>query len=117
MSHTIKLKKGFDINLAGKAEKKFAECDQPETFALKPTDFIGIQRPKVMVSEGDTVKAGTPLLFCKMMEDVKYCAPVSGEIVEIKRGEKRKAGRAEINRRKREKEEREGTVSGRSGMK
>src|SRR5210317_355254 len=43
-----------------------------------------------MVAEGDTVKAGTPLLFCKMMEDVKYCAPVSGEIVEIKRGEKRK---------------------------
>ena len=90
MSQTIKLKKGFTINLAGKAEKKFAECDQPETFALKPTDFLGIQRPKVMVSEGDTVKAGTPLLFCKMMEDVKYCAPVSGEIVEIKRGEKRK---------------------------
>jgi len=90
MSHTIKLKKGFDINLAGKAEKKIAECDQPETFALKPTDFLGIERPKVMVSEGDTVKAGTPLLFCKMMEDVKYCAPVSGEIVEIKRGEKRK---------------------------
>ena len=90
MSHTIKLKKGFDINLAGKAEKKIAECDQPETFALKPTDFPGIQRPKVMVSEGDTVKAGDPLLFCKQMEDVKYCAPVSGEIVEIKRGAKRK---------------------------
>jgi Na+-transporting NADH:ubiquinone oxidoreductase subunit A len=90
MSHTIKLKKGFDINLAGKAKKVIAECDQPETFALKPTDFQGIQRPKVMVAEGDTVKAGTPLLFCKMMEDVKYCAPVSGEIVEIKRGEKRK---------------------------
>jgi len=90
MSHTIKLKKGFDINLAGKAEKKIAECDQPETFALKPTDFLGIQRPKLMVAEGDTVKAGTQLLFCKMMEEVKYCAPVSGEIVEIKRGEKRK---------------------------
>jgi len=90
MSHTLKLKKGFDINLAGKAEKTIAECDQPETFALKPTDFLGILRPKLMVSEGDTVKAGTPLLFCKMMEDVKYCAPVSGEIVEIKRGEKRK---------------------------
>ena len=90
MSHTIKLKKGFDINLAGKAEKKIAECDQPQTFALKPTDFLGIQRPKLMVAEGDTVKAGTPLFFCKMMEEVKYCAPVSGEIVEIKRGEKRK---------------------------
>ncbi len=90
MSHTIKLKKGFDINLSGKAEKKLAECDQPKTFALKPTDFVGIQRPKVLVSEGDTVKAGTPLLFCKMLEDVKYCSPVSGEIIEIKRGEKRK---------------------------
>ena len=90
MSHAIKLKKGFDINLAGKAEKRIEECDQPETFAVKPTDFIGILRPKLMVAEGDTVKAGTPLLYCKMMESVKYCAPVSGEIVEIRRGEKRK---------------------------
>ncbi|NJN26544.1 MAG: Na(+)-translocating NADH-quinone reductase subunit A [Cyclobacteriaceae bacterium] len=90
MSHTLKLKKGFDINLSGKAEKKLAACDQPKTFALKPTDFVGIQRPKVMVAVGDTVKAGTPLLFCKMMEEVKYCAPVSGEIIEIKRGDKRK---------------------------
>jgi len=90
MSHTIKLKKGFNINLAGKAEKKLAECDQPKTFALKPTDFQGIERPKLMVDEGDTVKAGTPILFCKKMEEVKYSAPVSGEIVEVKRGEKRK---------------------------
>ncbi len=90
MSHTIKLKKGFDINLAGKAEKKIAACEQPDTFAIKPTDFLGIKRPKVLVTEGDTVKAGTPLLFCKMMEKVQYCAPVSGEVVEVKRGEKRK---------------------------
>ncbi len=90
MSKTIKLKKGFNINLAGKAEKKLVESAQPKTFALKPTDFPGIQRPKVLVNEGDTVKAGTPLFFCKMLEDVKYCAPVSGEVIEIKRGEKRK---------------------------
>jgi len=90
MSHTIKLKKGFDINLIGKAQRKTGECDQPETFALKPSDFPGIERPKVMVNEGDTVKAGTPLMFCKMMERVKYCSPVSGEVVEIKRGDKRK---------------------------
>ncbi len=90
MSHTIKLKKGFDINLAGKAEKKIAACDQPKTFALKPTDFPGLQRPKVLVNEGDVVKAGAPLMFCKMMENVQYCAPVSGEVIEVKRGEKRK---------------------------
>ena len=90
MSKTIKLNKGFDINLAGKPEKKLEETKQPETFALKPTDFIGISRPKLLIKEGDNVKAGDPLLYDKFNEDIKYCAPVSGEIAEIRRGEKRK---------------------------
>lgn len=89
MSNTIKLKRGFDINLAGKAEKKIAEA-QPKTFAIKPTDFIGMVRPKVVVQVGDVVKAGTPILFDKKMEDVMYTSPVSGEVVEINRGAKRK---------------------------
>ena len=90
MSKFIKLKKGFDINLVGKAEKKLAEVDQPETFAYKPTNFHGILRPKLMVNEGDTVKAGTPILYDKKNDKVLHVAPVSGEVVEIKRGEKRK---------------------------
>ncbi|XOV91401.1 MAG: Na(+)-translocating NADH-quinone reductase subunit A [Bacteroidota bacterium] len=90
MSKTIKLKKGFDINLVGKPQEKIIESKQPETYALKPTDFIGISRPKLLVKEGDNVKAGTPILFDKFSEQIKYCAPVSGEVVEIKRGEKRK---------------------------
>ncbi len=90
MTETIKIKRGFDINLTGKADKKISEIDPPETYAIKPTDFLGIKRPKVLVQEGDTVKAGTPVLHCKMMEKVKYTAPVSGEVVEIRRGDKRK---------------------------
>jgi Na+-transporting NADH:ubiquinone oxidoreductase subunit A len=90
MSKTVKLKKGFDIKLVGKAEKQLADFQSAKTFAIKPTDFVGMQRPKVTVNEGDTVKAGTPLLFDKAMEKVQYVAPVSGEIVEIKRGDKRK---------------------------
>ncbi|WP_297336000.1 Na(+)-translocating NADH-quinone reductase subunit A [Algoriphagus sp.] len=90
MSKIVKLKKGFDINLAGKAKQELADFAPAQTFAIKPTDFIGLQRPKVLVQEGDTVKAGTPILFDKAMDQVKYVAPVSGEIVEIKRGEKRK---------------------------
>ncbi len=90
MSKVIKLKKGFDINLAGKAEKKIADSAQPETFAYKPDSFQGILRPKVMVEVGDNVKAGTPILFDKKNPKVKHVAPVSGEIVDIKRGEKRK---------------------------
>lgn len=90
MSSTIKIRKGFDINLKGKAEKKIAETPQPETFALKPSDFLGIKRPKLLVDEGDTVKAGTPIFYDRLGEKVMYCAPVSGEIAEIKRGAKRK---------------------------
>lgn len=90
MSKTVKLNKGFDINLAGKAEKQFADFKPSKTFAIKPTDFIGMLRPKVTVNEGDLVKAGTPILFDRAMEKVQYVAPVSGEIVEIKRGDRRK---------------------------
>ncbi|MBU2916099.1 Na(+)-translocating NADH-quinone reductase subunit A [Reichenbachiella agariperforans] len=90
MSQNIKLKKGFDINLAGKAEKKIAELSQPETFAIKPVDFVGMSRAKLLIKEGDTVKAGSPIMIDKLVEDVMYCSPVSGEIAEIVRGAKRK---------------------------
>ena len=90
MSKEVKLKKGFDINLAGKAKQEVGDYESPKTYALKPTDFIGFRRPKVLVNEGDTVKAGTPILIDKSMDQVMYASPVSGEIVEIKRGEKRK---------------------------
>ncbi len=90
MSKIVKLKKGFDIKLVGKANQELADFAPAQTFAIKPTDFIGLQRPKVLVNEGDTVKAGTPIMFDKAMDQVIYASPVSGEVVEIKRGEKRK---------------------------
>ena len=90
MSKTIQIKKGFNINLAGKASKTIIDNDLPETFAIKPTDFVGFSKPKLLVKEGENVKAGTPLYYDKSLEKVLYTAPVSGEIVKIKRGEKRR---------------------------
>jgi Na+-transporting NADH:ubiquinone oxidoreductase subunit A len=90
MGKFIRLKKGFTINLAGKAAPKVVETDQPETFVIKPTDFYGIYLPKTVVNVGDQVKAGSPLFHDKRHEQIVFTAPVSGEIVEIKRGEKRK---------------------------
>lgn len=90
MSKIVKLKKGFDINMVGKAKQELADFAPAQTFAIKPTDFIGLQRPKVLVNEGDTVKAGTPILIDKALDQVMYAAPVSGKIVEIKRGDRRK---------------------------
>jgi Na+-transporting NADH:ubiquinone oxidoreductase subunit A len=90
MGKFIRLKKGFDINLAGKATPNLASIEQPETFAIKPTDFQGIYMPKMVVKEGDIVKAGSALFHDKKHEEIKFTAPVSGEIVEVKRGDKRK---------------------------
>jgi Na+-transporting NADH:ubiquinone oxidoreductase subunit A len=90
MSKTVKLKRGFDINLAGKPNPTIGEEIKSSTYAFKPTDFIGISRPKLLVEVGDNVKAGTPLLYDKQYEKVMYCSPVSGEVVDVVRGEKRK---------------------------
>ncbi|BDC98221.1 Na(+)-translocating NADH-quinone reductase subunit A [Persicobacter psychrovividus] len=90
MSNTKKLKKGFDIRLVGQADKQITSFAKSSVFALKPSDFIGIQRPKLKVKVGDTVKAGSPVLFDKMTPEVLYTSPVSGEVVEIVRGAKRR---------------------------
>ena len=90
MSKFVKLKKGFNIKLEGTAKKHLVDSITPNVFALKPSDFYGIDRPKLLVAEGDSVKAGSPLMFDKVQPDVKFTAPVSGEVVEIKRGEKRR---------------------------
>ncbi|MEM6734847.1 MAG: Na(+)-translocating NADH-quinone reductase subunit A [Bacteroidota bacterium] len=90
MSQTIKLKKGFDLNIIGKADNKTKEIIQPDTFALKPSDFTGIERLKLVVKEGDSVRAGSPVFYERGNDDILYTSPVSGEVIEIKRGEKRK---------------------------
>lgn len=89
MGKFIRLKRGFTINLAGKAAPKITEVEPAETVSIKPGDFHGLYMPKVVVKEGDVVKAGTPLFHDKKHENIQFTSPVSGEVVEIKRGEKR----------------------------
>lgn len=85
----VNLQKGFDINLAGEAKKEMRLVN-PTTFAVSPADFIGMSPiPKVLVEVGHEVKAGDILFFDKKRPDVKYVAPVSGEIIAVNRGEKR----------------------------
>lgn len=89
MSKHIKIRKGVNIKLVGEAEKVLVNAESPEIFTIKPSDFHGLT-PKMLVKEGAEVKAGTILFFDKHREKIKYTSPVSGEIVEINRGEKRR---------------------------
>ena len=90
VSKVINTSRGFNIKLKGAADRSLRSCVQPRTFAVKPTDFIGLVRPKVLVSVGDEVQAGTPLLFSKLAPEILYTSPVSGEVVAIERGAKRR---------------------------
>ena len=60
MANVIKLNKGLDINLKGRAEEKKIQLKSNGKFALVPDDFEGVT-PKVVVREGDKVKAGTSI--------------------------------------------------------
>ena len=82
----IKLSKGLDIHLQGKAEEKKIQL---KSYALMPDDFEGVT-PKVVVKEGDKVKAGDALFVNKQFPQVKFASPVSGTVREVVRGERRK---------------------------
>lgn len=89
MSKIITLRKGLDINLAGKPQETLTEAPLSPEYALSPLDFEGVT-PKLLVKVGDEVKAGTPLFFNKYNERVLFTSPVSGKVAAINRGEKRK---------------------------
>jgi Na+-transporting NADH:ubiquinone oxidoreductase subunit A len=84
------LKRGHDILLEGEAAKTIDDRTQAATFALQPPNFVGIAPiPKVLPEVGDSVKAGEVIFFDKARPEVKWVAPVSGEVIAINRGEKR----------------------------
>lgn len=87
----VALSKGYDIPLAGAAQKQVDSSTAASTFAIKPIDIPGMAPiPKLAVKEGNIVKAGDVVFFDKTNPAVKYVAPVSGEVISINRGPKRR---------------------------
>jgi Na+-transporting NADH:ubiquinone oxidoreductase subunit A len=89
MSQDIRIKKGLDIKLKGESEKITENALSSNVFTLKPEDFHSII-PKLSKKVGETVKAGEAVLYNKSVEEMKFVSPVSGEVIDIIRGEKRK---------------------------
>ncbi len=90
MADVIKLRKGLDINLKGKASMDVTlQVKQAEEYALVPDAFVGVT-PKVVVKEGVHVNSGDALFVNKACPEVKFASPVSGTVTAIERGERRK---------------------------
>ncbi len=88
MSTLIRLRKGLNIKLAGKAEKILLPEVPVTRFGVRFADFPGLVA-RLEVQEGDKVRAGSVLFHDKAFPEVKYVSPVSGAVREIIRGEKR----------------------------
>ena len=89
MANCIKLRKGLDINLKGKAAAEVKPVKEPGFYALCPDDFTGVS-PKVVVKEQEYVMAGGPLFIDKNHPEVKFVSPVSGVVTSVERGARRK---------------------------
>ncbi|MHA7863811.1 Na(+)-translocating NADH-quinone reductase subunit A [Flagellimonas marinaquae] len=89
MSKDIRIKKGLNINLVGAAEQTISNAVASNVYALNLDDFHGIT-PKMLIKEGEEIKAGEPIFYNKNNEDMHFVSPVSGELVEIVRGARRR---------------------------
>lgn len=89
MSKDIRIKKGLNINLVGAAEQTTSKAVLSNAHSINLSDFHGVT-PKLLLREGGEVKAGEPLFYNKGNEEMLFVSPVSGELVEIERGARRK---------------------------
>lgn len=85
----IKLTRGLDIPMTGEAERNLGSARRPQVFRIVPDHFAGLT-PKMLVKEGDIVKAGSALFYDKQFAEMMVTSPISGRVVEINRGERRK---------------------------
>ncbi|MDL2222572.1 Na(+)-translocating NADH-quinone reductase subunit A [Bacteroidales bacterium OttesenSCG-928-M11] len=95
MSQVIKLSRGLNINLKGKAREEVHQIEPNTTYRIYPSDYVGFSA-KVTVKPGDFILAGEPVLFDKNRPDIKVVSPVSGTIQAVNRGEKRRLLNIEI---------------------
>ncbi len=95
MSKDIRIKKGLKINLVGEAEKTTSLAVNSNAYAIDLKDFHGVN-PKMFVKVGAELKAGEPLFYDRLNEEVFFVSPVSGELVEIERGARRRILRIKI---------------------
>ncbi|MDD2329542.1 MAG: Na(+)-translocating NADH-quinone reductase subunit A [Bacteroidales bacterium] len=95
MCARYKLRRGLNIPLKGKAHMITDPPVVSAVHALKPTDFKHIV-PKLLVREGDALKAGSPVFCDKNRPEIRFTSPVSGTVQSIVRGEKRRLEAIEI---------------------
>ncbi len=92
---THKIKKGFDLRLAGRSERELVDAPDPVLVAVETGDFPAI-KPKLTVAEGDEVRTGEPLFHDKRDPERQFVSPATGKVTRIVLGARRRLERVEI---------------------
>ncbi len=85
---TYRIWYGYDLPIKGKTQNILKEMKSPTLFSVRPNEFEHI-KPKLLVSQGDNVKIGTPLFHDKLQSQVIFASPASGTIQNISFGPRR----------------------------
>ncbi len=85
----IKLRKGLNLPISG-APRPQVEISKPvKSVGIVGADYINL-KPTILVSEGDSVVPGTPIMFDKNVPEAQIVSPISGKVSKINRGARRK---------------------------
>ncbi len=78
----LKSHKGHDLHIAGFPSHQLDSVFSTSIIKLHPLDFPGI-KPKLLVSEGDTVINGQPVYFDKNNPEVMFTSFSCGTVSKI----------------------------------
>ncbi len=84
----FKIKKGFDIKVAGKPRPEIENDAAPRQFTVYPSEFEGI-KPRLKVSAGDRVKRGDVLFENKKNDKMLFRSPCGGTVEAVNLGARR----------------------------
>ncbi len=85
---SIKIKKGYRLNIEGKPSVKLEKLQRPAHVALLP-EKIPFIKPRLLTDIGDKVKIGAAIFEDKQNPDIKFLSPGGGEIIQINFGPRR----------------------------
>ena len=85
---TIRIKKGYHLNVAGSPSTALQETEQPARLALLP-ERLPFVKPRLKVAKGDSVALGSVLIEDKRNTDIQFLSPGGGRVVDIRFGPRR----------------------------
>lgn len=88
MVERFEITKGLAIPIAGEPEQQI-DIKPVSQVALVSSDYLGL-RPTMLVSEGDQVKLGQPVMVDKQTDGIVFTSPAGGRVRAINRGAKRR---------------------------